>query len=323
MNDYKVRNFRWDDLEAVVKVWNAAANAVGNRRTHTADEMRLFFNQPYARVDSEVFVVEDGGRIIGYAADEFDDTDGSGFGECAVHPDYQNQGVGRMLLRFTDARIDERIKTEAKPDMPLYTLRVAIPSEIYTLQLFEEEGYREMRAFWDMILDLSEPIELEPMPEGITLRPFDAERDMQTVYEAHEEAFQDHWKHTHVPYDEWESMFPKYPSADTSLWLVAWEGDQIAGVAINRTYSSDKPEDGWLSVLAVRRPWRKRGLGSALLKQSFEQFRTRGYKRVGLSVDGSSLTNAAALYERAGMKVNQKRLVFRKMLRGTEADIQD
>jgi ribosomal protein S18 acetylase RimI-like enzyme len=76
-------------------------------------------------------------------------------------------------------------------------------------------------------------------------------------------------------------------------------------------------------VLAVRRPWRKRGLGLALLKHSFALFQSRGFKTAALSVDGSSLTNAAALYERAGMQVQQQRLVYRKMLRGSEEDIQD
>jgi ribosomal protein S18 acetylase RimI-like enzyme len=76
-------------------------------------------------------------------------------------------------------------------------------------------------------------------------------------------------------------------------------------------------------VLAVRRPWRKRGLGYALLKQSFALFQARGFKTAGLGVDASSLTNAVALYERAGMHVKQQRLVFRKMLRGTEEDLHE
>jgi ribosomal protein S18 acetylase RimI-like enzyme len=76
-------------------------------------------------------------------------------------------------------------------------------------------------------------------------------------------------------------------------------------------------------VLAVRRPWRKRGLGYALLKRSFALFQSRGFKTAALGVDGSSLTNAVALYERAGMYVQQQRIVFRKMLRGTEEDLKE
>src|SRR5690606_36307732 len=105
-------------------------------------------------------------------------------------------------------------------------------------------------------------------------------------------------------------------------WRIAWDGDQIAGLAISRVNSSDKPDQAWVSVLGVSRPWRKRGLGYALLRQSFALFQSSGFKTAALAVDGSSLTNAVALYERAGMHVHQQRLVFRKMIRGSEDDLQ-
>ena len=66
----------------------------------------------------------------------------------------------------------------------------------------------------------------------------------------------------------------------------------------------------------ARRQWRKQGLGSALLTHSFALFQERGYIRAGLGVDASSLTNAVALYERAGMHVHSRYLLYRKMLRG-------
>jgi mycothiol synthase len=73
---------------------------------------------------------------------------------------------------------------------------------------------------------------------------------------------------------------------------------------------------GWVARLGVRRPWRRQGLGEALLRTSFARFQTVGYTRAGLMVDASSLTNAVALYERAGMHVQKRTLVYRKMLRG-------
>ena len=53
----------------------------------------------------------------------------------------------------------------------------------------------------------------------------------------------------------------------------------------------------------MRRPWRRQGLGEALLLHSFRAFRERGFTRGTLGVDASSPTGATRLYERAGMTI--------------------
>jgi len=75
--------------------------------------------------------------------------------------------------------------------------------------------------------------------------------------------------------------------------------------------------------LGVRKPYRKRGLGYSLLKQSFKLFQERGYTRAGLGVDASNPTGAVALYERVGLSVYVQFVNYRKMLRGDEAQIRD
>jgi GNAT superfamily N-acetyltransferase len=67
--------------------------------------------------------------------------------------------------------------------------------------------------------------------------------------------------------------------------------------------------------LGVRRPWRKRGLGLALLYHAFGELRRRGCARVGLGVDGQSLTGATRLYEKAGMRAVTRSITFEKELR--------
>ena len=63
---------------------------------------------------------------------------------------------------------------------------------------------------------------------------------------------------------------------------------------------------GWVNQLCVRKPWRRKGLGMALLLTSFNEFYRRGKKRAGLGVDATSLTHATRLYEKAGMHVTGK-----------------
>src|SRR6185436_16749941 len=93
------------------------------------------------------------------------------------------------------------------------------------------------------------------------------------------------------------------PGYDARLWFIAVEGNEIVGVCICRGEDPEDPESGWVNELGVRRAWRKRGLGYALLKHSFAAFYDDGKKRAGLGVDASNLTGALRLYEHAGMYV--------------------
>ena len=68
----------------------------------------------------------------------------------------------------------------------------------------------------------------------------------------------------------------------------------------------------------MRREYRKQGLGSALLNHALAVYQARGNSGVALDVDASSLTNAVALYERAGMRVAVRRDLYQKILREGE-----
>ena len=93
--------------------------------------------------------------------------------------------------------------------------------------------------------------------------------------------------------------------------MVAWDGNEIAGFSQNRF----RKGIGWIATIAVRRPWRKRGLGLALLLHSFGEFYKRGMATIGLGVDASNLTGATRLYQRAGMHVASEFALYEKELR--------
>lgn len=72
---------------------------------------------------------------------------------------------------------------------------------------------------------------------------------------------------------------------------------------------------GYVALLGVRRPWRRQGLGEALLLHSFEAFRRKGFTRGTLGVDASSVTGATRLYERAGMRVYRDTVFLERPVR--------
>ncbi|MDX1615767.1 MAG: GNAT family N-acetyltransferase, partial [Candidatus Promineifilaceae bacterium] len=102
---------------------------------------------------------------------------------------------------------------------------------------------------------------------------------------------------------------------DPTLWHLAIDDDQIAGVSLCRPSSHQDPAMGWISTLGVRRPWRRQGLGLALLRQSFLEFHKRATVKVGLDVDSQSLTGATRLYRKAGMRELRRYDLYAKELR--------
>ncbi|TES90218.1 MAG: GNAT family N-acetyltransferase, partial [Anaerolineales bacterium] len=56
----------------------------------------------------------------------------------------------------------------------------------------------------------------------------------------------------------------------------------------------------------VRRKWRKRGIGLALLLHSLNSYWQREQKSVKLRVDADSPTGAVQLYEKAGMYIQKR-----------------
>ena len=89
---------------------------------------------------------------------------------------------------------------------------------------------------------------------------------------------------------------------DPTLWLPAWTGDRLVGASLNM----DEDGEAWVQTLGVLREARGRGLGRALLLESFRMFHRRGRRHVLLGVDSENLTGATRLYENAGMSIDRQ-----------------
>jgi mycothiol synthase len=164
-----------------------------------------------------------------------------------------------------------------------------------------QKGFALARHSYRMAIDLDEERPEPRWPDGVSVRSFRA-GEGPAVHETHMETFEDSWEHTYEPYDEWSHWMLERPGFDPDLWLVATAEDEIAGIALCRLHEGD-PRTGWVSILGVRRPWRRQGLGRALLFESFRRLAAHGCARAILGVDASSLTGEHTLYENAGMRV--------------------
>jgi len=243
-----------------------------------------------------------------------------------VHPDYESLGIGTWMLKWGEERAMRALKNV--PDGLRFAPRVGIYSNAdKSKKLFEDMGYGYIRSSYRMRIDMDGPVPEPVWPEGITLRTYHPQTDAEAVYRAEIESFRDHFGFVEEPFEEGFKRFRHfmidYEGFDPTLWFLAMDGEEIAGISLCRPKSYDDPDLGWVGTLGVRRNWRKRGIGLALLRHSFNELYRRGKRKVGLGVDAENLTGALHLYENAGMHVHNAFDLYEKELRsGIEISVQ-
>jgi GNAT superfamily N-acetyltransferase len=264
-----------DDAEAIAALLNAYAP-----EPVTGERIRRSWGAPGVDLDRDARVVVADGELTGFAAVKVED----GHTWIELH----GSSLGEVIDWATE-RARGRV----------YTGGWQANEEVRTALL--RKGFTLARHSYRMAIDLGEVPPEPRWPDGVTVRGFRA-GEGPAVYEAHMETFEDSWEHVRQPYDQWSHWMLDRPGFDPNLWLLATVGDQIAGIALCRLDETD-PRTGWVSIFGVRRPWRRQGLGRALLLESFRRLAAHGCARAILGVDASSLTGAHELYENAGMRV--------------------
>jgi ribosomal protein S18 acetylase RimI-like enzyme len=176
----------------------------------------------------------------------------------------------------------------------------------------------EVRASFVMEIDLDPPPPAPEWPEGIRVR-LRRDGDEGEFFRVERETFRDHRGHVDGPveedFDRFRHVYETDEHYDPTLWFLARAGEETAGFLIATPATAGEPDTGWVWSLGVRRPFRRRGIGLALLCHAFDELRRRGIARAGLSVDAQSLTGATRLYEKAGMKVVEDHVIYEKELR--------
>jgi mycothiol synthase len=306
------------DLPAIVSVVTAAHREDGVDWFPTvrelANELANPLNEDPAR---DLVVGELDGRIVAFAraswalrgAEYTYQTDGE------VEPSIRRRGIGRALLRAQQ----DRLRTVAAGHPAEVEKRFqswVFGGQVGAEALLRSDGYAPIRYFAEMARPLDEPIPSLPLPDGLEMRPVDPV-DHRRIFDAEAEAFRDHWGSRDWTDADYGRTVGE-PNLDTTLWRVAWDGDQVVGVIVTVVFPAENEalglKRGWLDRVSVRRPWRRRGVASALIVSALEGLRERGLDTGVLGVDADNPTGAFQLYEGLGFLVVQSGQVLARPL---------
>jgi mycothiol synthase len=300
LTELVVRRPALDDLDAVVELGNAFERAFLGAESFSAGEIADEWRQLDLERDAWLIDAADG-RLAGYATLE-ERGDGRFMSDGYVHPELRGLGVGGTLVDLAEERARDRGARSVQ--------NTIVAADEAAVAVLESRGYRPVRHFYRMAIELGDDPPEPDWPKGVRVEPF-RERDALAFHEAIEDAWQDHWEHSPRSFELFREWLIEGSRYDPALWTVVRAGDEIAGGTI---CEADYYGMGWVRSLFVRRPWRRHGLGMALLQNAFRLFHERGERQVGLGVDAESPTGATRLYERAGMHVVEETAVYRKEL---------
>lgn len=304
----------------MVPIANAVYLANGMDELTTVPDLENWLGHTTEAFDptQDVVLAEVHGALVAYGWVEWADTT-DGLREFRVggyvHPDWQQRGIGRRLLAWQEERARAHPAAGAT-ERPLAMGTWSSDQNVRKIRLVTHAGYTVTRFFFEMNRPTLDDIDLPPMPEGLEIRPLASDRDSQKqLWDADAEAFQDHWggfDASDLAFEAWLTD----PNHDPDLWVVAWEGDEIAGAVTNAIFAAENEAfgraRGWMETVFVRRRWRRRGLGAALVARALVRLREAGMREAGLGVDSDNPTGALALYERAGFGVHRRSAAYRK-----------
>jgi GNAT superfamily N-acetyltransferase len=321
---YTARSATTDDIEALFNGFNRYWETLTGFIKFTLDDIQTIFSTPGFDLPSSTLAIHGPGNQVVAAAIVID------LNNPPVHPnfygyveaDHCGQGIGGYLLGWGEDRARQAIEhcpEGARVSMYAQTSQSHQP----TIAVLQKAGLNPVRYSWYMSRDLAQSVPEPQWPFGFHLTTYKEDSDLETILKAVDEVFQDHWGHIDHTGDQ--ERFERFKHAiesdeefDPSIWFLAMDGDQIAGVALCDPRVGPDRETGHVNILGVRRPWRKRGLGLALLHHAFGEFKRRGYQRVTLGVDTENLSGATRLYKKAGMRVAGELAVYEKELRAGE-----
>ncbi len=296
------------DFEPMAEVLNDACASDGIDRVETAKSIA----DHYSRLDNcdpaaDTILAEVDGRLLGYGRVMWWQEHAGvrrylAFG--MIRGEARNRGLGTAMLTHNEARL-RQIAAGHPPEVDKTFEVFCAETETGARALYEAFGYTPVHHEADLIRRDLQGIPEAPLPEDVVVRTPRPD-EMRMVWEAEQEAFRDHIGSAPGTENDYRE-FLEFEWNDPTLWRVAWDGVEVAGMV--RSFINERENDefgrrrGWTENISVRRPYRRRGLARALLVRSLQAVKDRGMTEAALGVLTENPHGAFRLYESVGFEV--------------------
>ncbi len=311
----RIRQFvKGKDEQIWINIINEAYREYEDRRPLTLDELEIL-EKLTSFDDAGMFIAEFDGKPVGCVNAFIDKeiNEKKGFIRMlGVVPEYRKKGIGRQLLMRALESLRERgmecAETEIQDD------------KIAGKNLLESMDFRPVRAFSRMTMDLSNiPSEIgENKDITIKMMKKGSEEDIKLLVWLVNEAFKEHYNYRPETVEDIRLWFQRIPSWLYYEFFFVYLQDKHVGfivVKIDKKYNeSRKKKAGYIQTMGVIKPYRRRGIGKALMLHGLHFLKSKGMEEVELDVDDSNPTHALELYEKTGFKIHRKTIACKKDL---------
>jgi GNAT superfamily N-acetyltransferase len=269
--------------------------------------------------EAQIVLAEAGGAPVGFAYARL-----GGFEDGAGHivnlqfralPSWRPRGLDATLLARAETiglgLVDAIAGEDGQPRVPE---TVVEDGEADSLDLLARNGYRAVRWSHRMTRDLDEPIPDRPLPEGLEIRPATRENGMQ-VMRAYDEAMRDSREYGGMP-DEVLAQMLDRQQAMLPHWVVAWHGEVVVGGVLGWVDEAENAakgrQRGYVERIFTRRPWRRQGIGGALICRDLRNLRDRGMREGAMAFDADNPSGAGSLYAALGFRRHNGFATYRR-----------
>jgi ribosomal protein S18 acetylase RimI-like enzyme len=222
-----------------------------------------------------------------------------------VEPANERDAVFVFLLEVTEERVRERV---ARQSVQMATIVSSVDERSH--RTLETAGYQLNKRYFRMMIEMDKQPPAPDWPDGLLLRNVVPGQDDESLFRFIVTAFDWPGRAAHGTFERWRDYVMRPDHFLPELWFLAHKDGVLVGAALCYDYV----DYGWVRQLAVRKDWRGRGVGAALLRHAFNVFYERGRRRVGLGVD-ANIVYAIGFYRRVGMEVMQQHDEYRKAIK--------